>query len=256
MPKKKIDVPFRSFLKEGRKDLIWRGLGKFAIEHMDQKIAQKEISTNLYQQNWIAYINRLIELGDLQKNRTVLEVGCGWGRILVGLARFCPHLKLMALDIRTGLLNFAKRVVFKETGISIGYWTVGDAEHLPFRSNIFDVIYCIRVLHYFISPRKALREFFRLCRKDGVVVVFLPNKWNILYSFLQGNFDRKLYFPIEVVNLFKESGFSDVKWGTIGFIPFGSFDYRSKTLELEYFAETAPILGRLGGIFYVVGRKR
>jgi len=256
MPKKKIDIPFKSFLKNGRKDLIWRGLKKVAIERMDQKAAQEEISSSLYQQNWIAYVNRLIELGDLQKKKTVLEVGCGWGRILVGLAGFCPHLNLMALDIRTGLLHFAKQVVFKETGISIGYWTVGDAENLPFRSNTFDMVYCIRVLHYLISPRKALREFFRLCKKDGVAVVFLPNKWNILYSLLQRDCDRKLYFPIEVVNWFEESGFSDVQWGTIGFIPSGTFDYRSKILGLEYFAETAPILSRLGGIFYVVGRKR
>jgi len=52
-----------------------------------------------------------------------------------------------------------------------------DAHFLGFKSSIFDKIVCFEVLEHLDSPIKALREFKRVLKRDGEILISVPNVW-------------------------------------------------------------------------------
>lgn len=53
-----------------------------------------------------------------------------------------------------------------------------DAE-LPFSNNSFDYIVCVEGLEHIENPANAIREFFRLLKENGTLIVSIPNIMNI-----------------------------------------------------------------------------
>ena len=100
------------------------------------------------------------------KKRLVLEVGVGSGRnALPLLANVKPQ--LVGLDLSQEMLQQAKTKAkpFKENLTLIQ----ADAEHLPFKRNIFDAIVCMSTLHYFSSPEKVLHTFGATMQSNGLI---------------------------------------------------------------------------------------
>lgn len=118
----------------------------------------------------------------LGRAQRVLDVGCGTGRSLVGLA---PHLPESTSVV--GLDVFDDRVILgnapllarrnaREAGIEITP-VRGDAAHLPVATGSQDVVTACRVLHDLPEEDvdAALREARRVCAPDGVLgVLELP----------------------------------------------------------------------------------
>jgi SAM-dependent methyltransferase len=52
-----------------------------------------------------------------------------------------------------------------------------DAHSLAFRDSVFDQILCFEVLEHLDSPVRALKEFRRVLKDDGIVVITVPNVW-------------------------------------------------------------------------------
>jgi len=112
----------------------------------------------------------------------VLDVGCGTGRSLVGLAPRIPTTATVVgcdvFDDRVILGNgprLARRNALK-AGVAVEP-VRGDAGRLPFASGSYDVVTACRVLHDLPADRHgdALRELRRVCRADGAVgVLELP----------------------------------------------------------------------------------
>lgn len=106
----------------------------------------------------------------------VLDVGCGSGRSLVGLA---PHLpddcRVVGLDVfddRVILGNGPQlaRANGARAGIDVSP-VAGDASRLPFRDGAFDVVTVCRVAHDIPKDRRdaAFDELRRVCADDGTV---------------------------------------------------------------------------------------
>jgi len=106
----------------------------------------------------------------------VLDVGCGSGRSLVGLA---PHLPDDCLVV--GLDVFDDRVILgngpqlaRRNGARAGIDAspvAGDASRLPLRDGAFDVVTACRVAHDVPEDRRAAAfdELRRVCAPDGAV---------------------------------------------------------------------------------------
>ncbi|MHA1238234.1 MAG: class I SAM-dependent methyltransferase [Candidatus Odinarchaeia archaeon] len=110
--------------------------------------------------------------------------------------KFKPHLFNVSLDLGcgTGLLNtYLKQKVNRIIGIDIsqemlkracnrGYTNVvlGDAEALPFRHNVFDVVFSFTLLQNVAVKNKAVSEAKRVA-KQGAKLIFstLAKKTNI-----------------------------------------------------------------------------
>jgi SAM-dependent methyltransferase len=49
-----------------------------------------------------------------------------------------------------------------------------DVTDIPCHDEAFDVIYCSHVLEHVLDDRKAMREFFRVSKKDGWAILLVP----------------------------------------------------------------------------------
>ena len=105
------------------------------------------------------------------RNLRILEVGCGTGLTLQFLGEQSPHYQLFGLDVSQTMLQQAAdkaRTLQNAPGLALG-----DADRLPFRAGQFDLVYATRFIHQFShdAKRQLWREFQRVTRKDGLLVV-------------------------------------------------------------------------------------
>jgi SAM-dependent methyltransferase len=111
----------------------------------------------------------------------ILDIGCGTGRSLVGLAPHTDSCRIIGLDV------FDDRVILgnapalaQRNGLNAGIDVTpiaGDAARLPLATDSHDVITVCRVLHDLPATdiEKTLREAHRVCVSDGMLgILELP----------------------------------------------------------------------------------
>lgn len=98
-------------------------------------------------------------MGDLF-GKTVIDIGCGPGNIFANFEQK-PE-RLIGVDVAPGSLKFAAQH---------GYTTVlADANHLPFKSGIADVVTLNAALHHTDNMASTLKEAARLVKPGGVLI--------------------------------------------------------------------------------------
>ncbi|MFA9425619.1 methyltransferase domain-containing protein [Natronorubrum sp. A-ect3] len=148
-----------------------------------------------------------LELLDLENDMTVLDVGCGTGFATEGLLEHVDE--IYALDqsehqLEKAYAKFGKRA-------PPVHFHRGDAERLPFATDTFDVVWSSGSIEYWPNPILALREFRRVLKPGGQVLVVGPNyPDNILAQKLADSI-MLFYDEYEADRMFKEAGFEDVK---------------------------------------------
>ena len=101
------------------------------------------------------------------QGKTVLEVGCGTGRISREIA--ARKAELTVLDI-------GKHLVEQVVAALGCKGVVGDACRLPFPDNSFDRIISSECIEHTLDPKAAVREMCRVCRPGGIICLTSPNK--------------------------------------------------------------------------------
>jgi SAM-dependent methyltransferase len=121
---------------------------------------------------WRLELEILLDRLDLAPGDTVLDAGCGSGRIATWLAdRVGPGGVICALDRERDALEFVHATVPPAPGRGAIEGWLGDVEHLPFDDDTFDAAWCSRVLGYVADPSKALAELVRVVRPGGSIAV-------------------------------------------------------------------------------------
>ena len=122
----------------------------------------------------------------VKKGGTILDLGCGWGRVLK------PVLdrggKAVGCDISGRMLGHAKMHLEKNGYSPI--LTRGDGTQLPFKNGAFDIVYSLLVLQHLSKEngRGVLAEISRVLKDGGTAHVRVPGRFapeNLLFSFLQ-----------------------------------------------------------------------
>jgi len=131
------------------------------------------------------------------RNKNLLEIGCGGGVYTKFLKRYN---KVIPTDIKKqNLENFVQ----------------ADAHNLPFEDNTFDVVFGGFVLHHLKDLDKAIKNFKRVLKSNGLYCGIEPNgKMFYLYKLILNllgkninlNEERPLY-PKQVENIFLNNGF-------------------------------------------------
>ena len=143
---------------------------------------------------------------------TVLDIGCGTGGHAIRLAG--RGFDIVAVDLTKPGVQ-AARARFERAGLT-GRFLVADAEHLPFRDGMADVIWSSLLIHHF--PRLDLlpTELARVTRRR--LIAFEPNAQNPL-SWLAFNVinpavglstttkNQRSLMPGKLVRTFKAAGF-------------------------------------------------
>jgi ubiquinone/menaquinone biosynthesis C-methylase UbiE len=115
-----------------------------------------------------AYLRWMVEHLDLQAHFQVLDVAAGTGHLSRAIA---PHVRrVVALDLTPEMLAQGQREA-EQQGLTNVVFERGEAEHLPYADETFDIVVTRFSLHHFADARGPLEEMVRVCRRRGSVAV-------------------------------------------------------------------------------------
>ncbi|WP_135534873.1 methyltransferase domain-containing protein [Halostella pelagica] len=149
---------------------------------------------------------------DLDPDDRVLDVGCGTGFGTAGLLDHVDEVHGLDQSVHQMEKAWAK---FGKTDGPVRFYR-GDAERLPFKTDSFDVIWSSGSIEYWPHPVRALREFRRVVKPGGQVLVVGPNSPDS--SIMQRIADSIMLFydAEEADRMFHEAGFESVEHRLMG----------------------------------------
>lgn len=109
-------------------------------------------------------------LGKVPKNHRLLDAGAGTQRY----GRYCEHLEYISQDFG----EYDGRG--DDVGLQPGEFDYGkldiisDITSIPEPDSSFDAILCVEVLEHLPNPAEAIKEFSRLLRPNGELIVTAP----------------------------------------------------------------------------------
>lgn len=120
---------------------------------------------------------RFLGLADAMRGARFLDVGCGTANRCMLPAKHLGVREYVGVDHSTASLAIARRVA-EEEAFDRFVPVEGDVFSIPYPDESFDVVMCQGVLHHTADPFRGLREVVRVCRRGGLVSIFLYNRWN------------------------------------------------------------------------------
>jgi len=111
-----------------------------------------------------------------RRPRRVLDLGCGMGGFLPGLAEICDEVYPSDISVE-GLERCAERG-FPMGSVSSGY-------ALPYADGSFDLVCMFDAIEHIPDDNRVMREVQRVLKPGGLVLVTVP-----AYQFLYANNDR------------------------------------------------------------------
>lgn len=110
------------------------------------------------------------QLNKIPKGYKILDVGAGECKY----KKYCLHLEYFSQDF----CQYSGGTV--DNGLQTGQWNtsqidiVSDILDIPVENESFDVILCTEVFEHIPHPELALKEFNRILRKGGVIILSAP----------------------------------------------------------------------------------
>lgn len=195
--------------------------GKDWDNHWKTKYKNKNIS-EIYHE----FYYKISEFLPLMKNKSVLEVGSGTGRIPFSLKKN-NEFDLTLLDYSKDVLNLSKKLA-KKMDIKGVNFVRGDCLNLPFKNNIFDFVFSIGLNEHFygLERQKVFDEMARVCKKGKYVLVITPHLSSMplqFYLFLtrfvgsQKGYEKDFTIN-EMTNKMKKAGLSIVNTGEFQYL--------------------------------------
>lgn len=133
--------------------------------------------------NGIQYVDRIGKLKDYPRyelpvkkveNGLMLDIGTGWGRWLVaGAAKgYIP----VGIDLRLEFCQTARQTL--QAAGSNGYTLVADLKEIPFKENLFDLVWSFSVIQHTHKERllNCLKHIQRVLVPGGFTKMEFPNK--------------------------------------------------------------------------------
>lgn len=172
-----------------------------------------------------AWAQDLIVKLNLSGNETVLDVGCGDGKVTAEIARRLPDGFVLGIDSSSEMVQFANAENL-ESAIANLQFACMDARKID-SSRIFDVVFSNAVLHWVDDHPAFLRGASQVLRSRGKLVTSCGGKgnaadvvsvfealiqqptWNPYFTNFQ--FPYFFYSPNEYADWLTESGFQSVR---------------------------------------------
>jgi len=144
----------------------------------------------------------------VEKNKKLLDVGCGTGFLLKVACERGVH--SFGIDLCKEAVKLSSSVA-PQASI-----TIGNAEHLNFETGFFDYVTCLGTLEHFLDMQRGLREIYRVARDDARFCFLVPNSsspiWKLseIVGLASVDANENAYSLKEWKHLFKGNGFEIV----------------------------------------------
>ncbi|WP_435359738.1 methyltransferase domain-containing protein [Haloarchaeobius sp. DFWS5] len=150
---------------------------------------------------------------DIDDDDRVLDVGCGTGFATEGLLAHENIDEVYALDQSPHQLEKAFAKFGKRGDVN---FHLGDAERLPFATDSFDVIWSSGSIEYWPNPVRALREFRRVVKPGGQVLIVGPNYPKTTVMQKVADAIMLFYDEEEADRMFETAGFEAIQHRLMG----------------------------------------
>ena len=155
--------------------MVWLEAQKKEVETSNLKDFYDSIDGDVYEKaskSWFLprrfwHVHKNKEVVKRVEGDDVLDVGCGSGTIVRRLLK--KGKKVIGLDIGKKFVSFCQSKHKK------ALFCGADAQCLPFENECFDTIVCSEVIEHLENPEDALKEFNRVLRPKGKLILTTPN---------------------------------------------------------------------------------
>lgn len=139
-------------------------------------------SSNVQQQ----WARELIHKLKLKGDETILDIGCGDGKVTAEIASWLPHGSVLGIDNSEAMIAFAQSQFSTDVFPNL-HFQQGDARQLFFEDK-FDVVFSNATLHWVLDHRPVLHGIFTSLKRNGKVLLQMGGRGNA--AEVQAVFDR------------------------------------------------------------------
>ena len=176
-----------------------------ATKHREKDIERFDQWASTYENSWLqrAFFDQThkaalaLAAECVHEPVSVLDVGCGTGRLVRRAYRYWPEAQLIGVDPAHGMIEKAKLLTPNAT-----FYTAM-AESLPLQDNSVDLAISTTSFHHWQDQAAGIREITRVLRPGGyfmLVDVSLPN-WLVRVFRL-----KRVHSPTQMRTLFTQAG--------------------------------------------------
>ena len=154
--------------------------------------------------------NPIIKYTKKIKGGKVLDIGCAYGLML---QKFSDYFQKFGVDVSKYAIGIAKKK------LPSAIFQIGSAEEkLPFKEDFFDIILFNDVLEHLENPNFALKNIWRVLKKEGILYITTPNL-NVVRKKIFRYADEKehhisLFSHSSLISLLNAKGFKIVEHWT------------------------------------------
>ncbi len=110
----------------------------------------------------------LVELCHIDRNKHVLDIGCGSGRTACYIARKYGC-KVVGVDLLQGMVNRSNERARREGVRDRVEFRLGDAQELPFENELFDVVIGEFITGLLEDKHRGVKEYLRVVKSGGTI---------------------------------------------------------------------------------------
>ena len=170
---------------------------------------------------------RAIDLLDPMENERILDVATGTGDMVIEVAKRNLSVRIFGIDFSQRMLDLGRIKIARNDYNQAVSLQIGSGECLPFADESFDGVICAFGIRNFADVQLGLREFFRVLKPGGRIVVLefsIPQNQflNTVYEWyfnlilpkigniISGHSNAYSYLPESVANFPSQKKF--IKW--------------------------------------------
>ena len=150
-------------------------------------------------------------LGSTQTKVNILDLACGTGNYLLAQGEYYRQKSInwFGCDLSKQMLEIASK---KLMNVDL---CVANAESLPYKNEMFNLIACNFAFHHFQNKQKAISEMYRTLKNDGIFILKnispeqMPLFW--MYHFFPEtkSIDKERFWTnLKLFDQFKKAGFN------------------------------------------------
>ena len=205
-PKREIEVgSIFGNCKVGRNVDMWERRESMTTQHSEKDVERFDQWASTYEKSWMqrAFFDRahqatlVLAAGIVQQPASVLDIGCGTGKLLRRASTYWPQAQLIGVDPANGMIEMAKRLAPNAT------FFTGMAEALPLEDASVDLALSTTSFHHWQDQAAGIREIARVLRPGGyfiLVDVSVPGWFTRIFRV------KRVHSPAQLRALFSQAG--------------------------------------------------